>query len=108
MIPASQRLYDAIIERRLVHPNDPRLNAHVAAAVAVMGAEAGGSTRRTEPTISTRWSRWRWRSIASRTGRSRPGSWAGCEATLPRVRGAGRWLLLPRARAMAPTWTAQQ
>ena len=33
MIPASQRLYDAIVERRLVHPNDPRLNAHVAAAV---------------------------------------------------------------------------
>jgi len=37
MIPASQRLYDAIIERRLVHPDDPRLNAHVAAAVARHG-----------------------------------------------------------------------
>lgn len=37
MIPASQRLYDAIIEQRLVHPDDPRLNAHVAAAVARHG-----------------------------------------------------------------------
>jgi phage terminase large subunit-like protein len=37
MIPASQRLYDAIIERRLVHGNDPGLNAHVAAAVARHG-----------------------------------------------------------------------
>jgi len=34
MIPASQRLYDAILEGRLVHPNDPRLKAHVAAAIA--------------------------------------------------------------------------
>ena len=37
MIPASQRLYDAIVEGRLIHPNDPRLNAHVAAAVARHG-----------------------------------------------------------------------
>jgi phage terminase large subunit-like protein len=37
MIPASQRLYDAIIERRLVHPNDERLNRHVAAAIARHG-----------------------------------------------------------------------
>jgi phage terminase large subunit-like protein len=33
LIPASQRLYDAVIERRLVHPDDPRLNAHVHAAI---------------------------------------------------------------------------
>jgi phage terminase large subunit-like protein len=37
MIPASQRLYDAIIERRLVHPDDERLNRHVAAAIARHG-----------------------------------------------------------------------
>ncbi|MGH2974639.1 MAG: terminase TerL endonuclease subunit [Solirubrobacterales bacterium] len=37
MIPASQRLYDAIIERRIVHPDDDRLNAHVAATVARHG-----------------------------------------------------------------------
>ena len=37
MIPASQRLHDAITERRLVHPNDPQLNAHVAAAIARHG-----------------------------------------------------------------------
>jgi phage terminase large subunit-like protein len=37
MIPASHRLHDAITERRLVHPNDPQLNAHVAAAVARHG-----------------------------------------------------------------------
>jgi phage terminase large subunit-like protein len=37
MVPASQRLYDAIVERRLVHGDDPRLNAHVAAAVARHG-----------------------------------------------------------------------
>ncbi len=37
MIPASQALYDVVVEGRLVHPNDPRLNAHVAAAVARHG-----------------------------------------------------------------------
>jgi hypothetical protein len=37
MIPASQRLYDAIIERRLVHPDDAELNAHVHAAIARHG-----------------------------------------------------------------------
>jgi phage terminase large subunit-like protein len=34
MIPASERLYDAIVHKRLVHPDDPDLNAHVHAAVA--------------------------------------------------------------------------
>jgi phage terminase large subunit-like protein len=34
MVPASQALHDAITEGRLVHPDDPELNAHVAAAVA--------------------------------------------------------------------------
>jgi phage terminase large subunit-like protein len=37
MIPASQRLHDAITERRLTHPDDPKLNAHVAAAIARHG-----------------------------------------------------------------------
>jgi phage terminase large subunit-like protein len=37
MIPASQALYDVVVEQRLVHPDDPRLNAHVAAAVARHG-----------------------------------------------------------------------
>jgi hypothetical protein len=37
MIPASQRLHDAITEGRLVHGDDPRLNAHVATAVAHHG-----------------------------------------------------------------------
>lgn len=37
MVPASQRLYDAITEGRLVHPDDPHLNRHVAAAVARHG-----------------------------------------------------------------------
>jgi hypothetical protein len=31
MIPASQRLYDALLEGRLTQPNDPELNAHAAA-----------------------------------------------------------------------------
>ena len=34
MIPASQRLYDAVVEGRLVHPNDQQLNRHAANAVA--------------------------------------------------------------------------
>jgi phage terminase large subunit-like protein len=34
MIPASGALYDAVTEGRLTHPDDPDLNAHVAAAVA--------------------------------------------------------------------------
>lgn len=34
MVPASEQLYAAIVEKRLSHPNDERLNRHVAAAVA--------------------------------------------------------------------------
>jgi phage terminase large subunit-like protein len=34
MIPASECLYDAVVHGRLVHPDDPELNAHVHAAVA--------------------------------------------------------------------------
>lgn len=34
MIPACERLYDAVVHKRLVHPDDPELNAHVHAAVA--------------------------------------------------------------------------
>ena len=34
MIPACERLYDAIVHGRLVHPDDPDLNRHVHAAVA--------------------------------------------------------------------------
>jgi phage terminase large subunit-like protein len=34
MIPACERLYDAIVQQRLVHPDDPDLNRHVHAAVA--------------------------------------------------------------------------
>ncbi len=37
MIPASQRLHDAIVEQRIVHPNDERLNRHVAATIARHG-----------------------------------------------------------------------
>ena len=37
MIPASQRFYDAVVEGRLTHPDDPRLNAHVAATIARHG-----------------------------------------------------------------------
>lgn len=34
MVPASERLHAAIVERRLTHGDDPDLNAHVAAAIA--------------------------------------------------------------------------
>lgn len=34
MVPASERLYAAIVEQRLKHPNDPELNSHVAQAIA--------------------------------------------------------------------------
>jgi phage terminase large subunit-like protein len=34
MIPASERLHRAVIEGRITHPNDPKLNAHVANAIA--------------------------------------------------------------------------
>lgn len=34
MHPASESLYRAVIEGRLTHPDDPKLNAHIAAAVA--------------------------------------------------------------------------
>jgi phage terminase large subunit-like protein len=34
MVPASERLYAAVVEGRLRHPNDAELNLHVAGAVA--------------------------------------------------------------------------
>ena len=34
MVPASERLHAAIAEKRLQHPDDPALNAHVRAAIA--------------------------------------------------------------------------
>jgi len=34
MIPACERLYDAVVHKRLVHPDDEDLNAHVHGAVA--------------------------------------------------------------------------
>jgi phage terminase large subunit-like protein len=34
MIPASDRLYRAVIEGRITHPSDRELNRHVASAVA--------------------------------------------------------------------------
>jgi hypothetical protein len=37
MIPASRALHEAIVNGQLKHPNDPKLNAHVAAAVARHG-----------------------------------------------------------------------
>jgi hypothetical protein len=41
MNPAPQRLYDAIVEDRIVHPDDERLNRHVAAPSPVTGAGGG-------------------------------------------------------------------
>jgi phage terminase large subunit-like protein len=35
LIPGSARLYSAVIEQRLVHPDDPKLNEHVAGSIAV-------------------------------------------------------------------------
>jgi phage terminase large subunit-like protein len=37
MIPASAALHQAIVEKKIHHPNDPKLNEHVAAAVAKHG-----------------------------------------------------------------------
>ncbi|MBA2259642.1 MAG: hypothetical protein H0W18_12165, partial [Acidobacteria bacterium] len=34
MIPACETLYDAVVHKRLVHPDDPDLNSHVHAAIA--------------------------------------------------------------------------
>jgi phage terminase large subunit-like protein len=37
MIPASAALHQAVVEKRIHHPDDPKLNEHVAAAVARHG-----------------------------------------------------------------------
>ena len=54
MIPASAALHQAIVEGRIHHPDDAKLNAHVAAAVANTAAEAGGSIRPSGARTSTR------------------------------------------------------
>jgi hypothetical protein len=102
MIPASQRLYEAIIERRIVHPDQVELNAHVAATVARHGRRGWRVDKANRSTRSTPWSPWRWRLIGSRTGPSRPGSWAGCEEILRALRGSRRRLLLRRHRPRRP------
>jgi phage terminase large subunit-like protein len=81
MIPASQRLYDAIIERRLVHPDDERLNRHVAAAIARHGrrgwrVDKADRQDKIDAVIALTMAVDR-----LETGRSRLGSWAGYEAT---------------------------
>jgi phage terminase large subunit-like protein len=37
MIPASAALHQAVVEGKIHHPDDPKLNEHVAAAVAKHG-----------------------------------------------------------------------
>ncbi len=66
MIPACERLYGAVVHKRLVRPDDPDLNAHVHAAVAEHDAEAGDSRRRTAPPRRTPSSRLEWRSTGRR------------------------------------------
>jgi phage terminase large subunit-like protein len=51
LVPASKRLYDAVTERRLVHPDYPDLNRHVHASVSLstrrgwhIGRPSGGET----------------------------------------------------------------
>jgi len=41
LIPASERLYRAVIEKRITHGNDAELNRHVATAVAKDGPRGG-------------------------------------------------------------------
>jgi hypothetical protein len=70
LVPASERLSAAILERRLRHPGDPVLDAHVHAAVAKQTRRGAGSPTPaggTPRTGSTRRSRWRWPSIGPRT-----------------------------------------
>jgi hypothetical protein len=45
MIPTCERLYDAIVHKRLVHPEDPELNAHVHAAIARHSRRGGRSAK---------------------------------------------------------------
>jgi hypothetical protein len=54
-------------------------------------------------TSTPRWP-WRWPSTGSRTGRSRRDSWAGFEASLPRLRRADGRLLLRRPPPATPSW----
>jgi phage terminase large subunit-like protein len=37
LVPMSERLHRAVVERRITHPNDPELNLHVANAIAKDG-----------------------------------------------------------------------
>jgi len=47
MIPTSERLYDLIVHKRLVHPDDLDLNAHVHAEIAKHSRRGWRSTRPT-------------------------------------------------------------
>ena len=93
MIPASDRLYRAVVERRLTVPDDDELRVQVGNTIARHCGEAGASTSRT-----TRSSPSAWRSRRSRTSPPRC-RWAGGYDPLPRLRHPYRRLALRRLHA---------
>jgi phage terminase large subunit-like protein len=64
MIPASAALYQAIVEKRIHHPNNAKLNEHVAAAVARHGRRGWRVAQAERARTSTVW--WRWSCVTRR------------------------------------------
>ena len=64
LVPASERLHAAVVEKRLQHPGYRELDRHVAHAVARPTGRGGGSTRPSATRTTTRWSASPWPSSA--------------------------------------------
>jgi hypothetical protein len=83
MVPASERLYAAVKEGTLTHPNDPDLHRHMAASSPARPSTVPGSTSSARVSRSTPPWRWRWPSTALRPPLPHPPTCSGgCDRVL--------------------------
>jgi phage terminase large subunit-like protein len=105
MCPASQRTYEAIVEGRLTHPDDPDLNRHVAQAVARDTRYRGWRVDRPDRNTPVDGAVAMVMCVTRRSShrRPRPSSWGGSDAeSVPRtLRAASGGLVLLELQAAA-------
>lgn len=103
VIPASRRLYDAVVNKTVVLPDLPELAQHAAGAISKHSRRGGGSTGPTRASRSTASRPCSWPWTGSRTGPRRSNCSGGSDATpMHRLRRPhpGR-LLVPDLRTQA-------
>jgi hypothetical protein len=100
MVPASERLHAAIAEKRLQHPDDPALNAHVRAAIARDTPRGWRIDKLKSRDQIDAVVAWLWPSRPPRLLPPPSSCWDGSEALPGRLRRPHqRWQLLPAVPA---------